>query len=246
MSINFYLYRRLSRWITCELNLPGKSKIALHNKYEVASFQDVFCHPFYWRVYDWIHDPPKLVIDCGANCGHFSILSDLCLRAKFGSSNTEYILIEPNPFLIPLIHKNISDAELSDRVEVKQAILGNKLGYSTLWVNSKNYLTSSLHPTKGAQPHIVEYLDLLKVARDRKIDLLKIDIEGGEFEFVRSNLDLLTQVNLIFMELHQAPQEMHEEIFASLKLVGLHLATKPIESNGQKLVIFHRPVTPLT
>lgn len=72
MSIPFFLYRRLSRWITCEFKLKKHSKIALKNKYEIASFKDVFCHPFYWQVFHWVHEPPKLVVDCGAHCSHFS------------------------------------------------------------------------------------------------------------------------------------------------------------------------------
>jgi len=105
MSFSSFLYRRLSRWITCEFELDGanQSKIALKNKYEVASFKDVFCHPFYWQVFQWVKTPPKLVVDCGAHCGHFSLLADLCFASKFSSSDTRYLLIEPNPYLIPVI-----------------------------------------------------------------------------------------------------------------------------------------------
>jgi hypothetical protein len=100
MSIPFFLYRRLGRWITCEFNLfEHQFKISLSNKYEVASFQDVFCHPFYWQMFRWLDKPPKLIVDCGGHCGHFSILADICIRSKFDSSNTEYILVEPNPHL---------------------------------------------------------------------------------------------------------------------------------------------------
>lgn len=241
MSINFFLYRRFSHWITCELKLPfDDSKVSLNSKYEVASFHDVFCHPFYWQVFNWIDQPPKLVIDCGAHCGHFSVLAESCFRAKFESSNTKYILIEPNPFLLPTIHKNLSDANLLDRAEVKQGILGIRSGRDTLWINSKNYLVSSLVPTKSSKPHSVQYIDLLELVEKQTVDLLKIDIEGGEFNFVRSNLAFLAQVKLIFMELHESDEVMYQELFNSLKSVGLTLVSKPIKSNNNCLAIFQR------
>ena len=240
MSFNFFLYRRLSRWITCELKLQESSKIALESKYEVASFKDVFCHPFYWQVFQWINHSPDLVVDCGAHCGHFSVLADICFRSKFGISNTKYILLEPNPYLLPIIRKNLTDTDLEARTCLKQGLLGAKSGQGTLWIDHKNYLATSTKANKGLKPYNLQYLDLLDLVGDRTVDLLKIDIEGGEFDFIQSNLDFLKQVNLIFMELHEAPEKLHRELFDSLSSVGLHLASKPLEAYGQQLVIFQR------
>jgi FkbM family methyltransferase len=240
MSIPFFLYRRLARWITCEFKLKNNSKIALENKYEIASFKDVFCHPFYWQVFQWVHEPPKLVVDCGTHCGHFSILADICFESKFGVSNTEYLLVEPNPYLLPIIQKNVLQASLAHRIELKQGLLGARSGEGTLWINHKNYLATGLHYCKGAKPFKVPYLDLLEIVENRTIDLMKIDIEGSEFEFIRLNLELLSQVNLIFMELHEAPQKKHQELFECLQSVGLYRATSSLEVKGQKLMIFRR------
>ena len=91
-DINFFLYRRLSRWITCRFNLFDNSKLSLTNKYEVASIQDVFFQPLYWQLFSLINQLPKLIVDCGANCGHFSILVEICIKYKFSSSNAEYLL----------------------------------------------------------------------------------------------------------------------------------------------------------
>ena len=114
-SISFFLYRRLSQWITCEFGLSRRSKITLKNKFEVASFKDVFCHPFYWQLFHYISTPPQLVVDCGAHCGHFTILADICFRSKFSTLDTQYILIEPNPYLIPIIEKDIRDVAMQGK-----------------------------------------------------------------------------------------------------------------------------------
>ncbi|MEH1910663.1 MAG: FkbM family methyltransferase [Nostoc sp.] len=240
MSLPFFLYRRLARWITCEFNWQNQSKVTLKNKYEVASFKNVFCHPFYWQVFQWVNSSPKLVVDCGAHCGHFSILADICFQSKFGTSDTKYILVEPNPYLLPIVQKNISNAGLSHRVELKQGLLGEKNGSATLWIKPQNYLASNMQYSQGTKPFNISFIDLQEVVGKRVIDLMKIDIEGGEFAFVRSHIDIFKQVNLIFMELHNAPEELHHEMFDSLKSVGLNLGAEPVEANGQKLLVWQR------
>jgi FkbM family methyltransferase len=167
-------------------------------------------------------------------------LADICFESKFGVSNTQYLLVEPNPYLLPIIQKNVLEAGIAHRVELKQGLLGARAGEGTLWINHKNYLATGLHYCKGAKPFKVPYLELLEVVGNRTIELMKIDIEGGEFEFVKSNLELLNKVNLIFMELHEASEEMHHELFDCLQSVGLSLLTKSIENHAQKLIIFSR------
>lgn len=240
MSLNSFIYRRLAPWITCEFKIAENLQIRLQNKYEIASFKDVFCHPFYWQVFQWVEKAPNLVVDCGAHCGHFSILADLCFRSKFGVSNTHYILIEPNPYLQQIIRKNIKDATIEHRSKLMQGLLGVKSGDGLLWVNSKNYLASGLHQTIGSKPYPVPYINLSEIVGSRTIDLLKIDIEGGEFDFVRGNLHLMRQVNLIFMEMHAGPEKIHLELLKELKSIGLSMAAEPLDYNGQKLIILNR------
>ncbi|NJO59327.1 MAG: FkbM family methyltransferase [Richelia sp. RM2_1_2] len=240
MSTSFFLYRRLARWISCEFNLSNKQKISLKNKYEVASFKDVFCHPFYWQVFQWIEQPPKLIVDCGAHCGHFSILADICFKSKFANSDPNYILIEPNPYLIPVINKNLNEACINDNALLKQGLLGPKSGSDKLYINHKNYLATGLYSNKNSKPCEIPYINLSEIVQDRNIDLMKIDIEGGEFEFIRFNLDILQKTKLLFMELHEAPQDKHLELFQQLQSVGLNRVSQPVEANGQQLIIFQR------
>ena len=245
MNINFFLYRRLCKWITCEFQFSKKNKLSLQSKYEVASFKDVFCHPFYWQVFSWIEHPPKLVVDCGAHCGHFSILADLCFQSKFDNITPEYILVEPNPFLIPVIKKNLSQANLTKRVQIIQGLLGLYSDEGTLWIPPKNYLQSSLKEMKDSKPYKVKNINLAQLVGDRSIDLLKIDIEGGEFDLIKTNLSLFEKANLIFMELHNAPESLHQEFLAALSGIGLNLATKPLRANGQQLMIFQKQPAPM-
>jgi FkbM family methyltransferase len=240
MSIPFFLYRRLAKFITCELNLGLGKKITLQNKYEVASFKDVFCHPFYWQVFQFMHRPPALVVDCGAHCGHFTVLSDVSIASKFGASATDYLLIEPNPYLLPTIQKNIKEAGITNRVKLTQGLLGAQAGTGELWINPKNFLATGMQPCAGAKPHAIPFVNLQELVGDRTIDLMKLDIEGGEFDLIESSLDVFKQVNLLFMELHEASPEQHQRLYTNLQSVGLYPAALPISCHGQQLVILQR------
>jgi FkbM family methyltransferase len=240
MRLKAFLYRRLAHLITCELELPNNGRVTLENKYEVASFQDVFCHPFYWQLFQLINEPPNLVVDCGAHCGHFTILADICFRSKFNVVNTEYVLIEPNPYLLAVIRKNITDANISMRSQIIPGLLGSTQGHDTLWVNPKNYLSASLQPSEGAKPHQVPYINLLETIGDRAIDVMKIDIEGGEYNFISENPQILQKVNLLLLELHQDSETKQNKLLKTLASAGLYANEKPLQSHNHQLIIFQR------
>ena len=241
MDIPFFLYRRLSNFITCKFKLSKQSQISLANKFEVASFKDVFCHPFYWQIFQYMETAPKLVLDCGAHCGHFSVLADICISEKFDENDTRYLLVEPNPNLIPVLHKNISESGLEAKSQIHQGLLGPKEGSDTLWIAPKNYLATGLNrQDNSSKGETVDYLNLDPLVGDQKIDLMKLDIEGGEFEFLEHNLDIFKRTEMIFMELHSSTPEKRSEFLDTLSSIGLKVMEKPMSVHGQELVILKR------
>jgi len=50
--------------------------------------------------------------------------------------------------------------------------------------------------------HEIEVIDMFALLAGRRIDILKIDIEGGEIELFRSNVEWIEQTPLIVFELH--------------------------------------------
>lgn len=201
-KLSLFLYRRLAAagLVQCRVAQDG-AEIWLSDKYQLASFQDVFLDPNYWRAFTVFDEDPGLIVDCGGHCGHFAILVDICLRAKFGTSATEYILIEPNEALHPALHNNLVNANLRDRATILTGLVGRKSGSATLTTDPKNFLTSHIGDASGPG-RVIEYLDLAKVTGDRPIDLLKLDIEGAEFEFAEANPDVLSRTRNAVVEVH--------------------------------------------
>lgn len=240
VALNSFLYRRLCRWITCSFQLPFGARVALRTKHDIASAQDVFCHPYYWQLYSWLPAAPGLVVDAGANCGHFTILLETCTRIAFGRSDTRYLLVEPNPKLIPVLAANLERAGIAGRYSIIEGLLGEKSGSSTLWVHPKNFLASSIRPLHGARGRSVSFVDVLPLLGRDAIDVLKLDIEGGEYPFVQHNGDVLARSNLVIMEVHDAPDATQAQMFSAVQAAGLRPLGRPVDADGLRMRAWSR------
>jgi FkbM family methyltransferase len=235
-----FLYRRLARLVTCEIKLLGDHPLAIDNKFQVNSLQDVFCHPFYWQLYTWLERPPKFVVDLGAHCGHFSMLADVCVQVRFGAVATEYLLVEPNPHLIPVIRRNLAKSGLCVRHQLQRGLVGARAGQATLWVSSSNYLSASLQPSPSTNGISASYVDLDQLVGNRTIDLLKVDIEGAEFELIANYPELLRRVQKLMIEIHSAPPSSKNGLLSRLEQAGLHRVGQVVEHSGYQLASYQR------
>jgi FkbM family methyltransferase len=236
-----FLYRRLARWITCEVQLLGEHRLSLDSKFQVNSLQDVFCHPFYWQLYSWLPAAPELVVDLGAHCGHFSMLADVCFRTQFPGSEPHYVLIEPNPKLIRVIEANLGRSGLCRRHQLLRGLVGAKRdGKDRLWVCSRNFLSASLNKGLGTYAVSADYLDLETIIQNRQIDLLKMDIEGAEYGFVEVYPELLKSTRFVMLELHERAEYRLESVYEAMHRAGLRLRSTPVEHGAARLAMFQR------
>jgi FkbM family methyltransferase len=237
VSIQAFLYRRLSRWATCELQLPSGRKLPLRTKYDVASASDVFCHPFYWQIMSLLDRAPALVVDCGANCGHFCILCDACVEARFGESSAAFTLIEPNPLILPILNRNLSVAGLQGRCHVSQGLLGQgEAKEAALWVSPNNYLSASLKKTQGGRCFQVPCMQFGDIVSSQIIDVLKVDIEGGEYELVKSEPEVFTRARVLMMEVHDGGRGFDDQLLSRLRSLGLTLIWSPLKHGSHTLI----------
>ena len=240
-GLRSFLYRRLASWITCQINLLGRHPLLLDSKFQVNSLQDVFCHPFCWQVFDWLKAPPRLVVDLGAHCGHFSMLADLCFQTQFGRCEAEFLLVEPNPKLQRVIRRNLQRSGLCRHHAVHQGLVGGaKSGHGTLWVSPKNYLSAGTTAAPLSTPVQVDYLDLGTLVGQRRVDLLKIDIEGAEFEFVEAYPSLLARVDALVIEIHEASERVLQRMLSSLRSLGLAPVCPPLVHGSAQLTRYQR------
>lgn len=118
------------------------------------------------------------VLDLGANVGYFTMLA-----AHLVGPSGFVLAVEPNPDNTRLLE---ASRQLNgfQHVTVTQLAAGRQLGLLTLNATHSNGTTSTLQTgldgVLAARPVACAPMDLL-VPAERRVDLLKIDVEGAEY-----------------------------------------------------------------
>lgn len=142
------------------------------------------------------------IIDCGANIG----LSVIFFKRLH--PNAEVIAFEADPQIMGLCEYNTSQFAFKD-VTLVNAAVWTKEGSMEFLPN--NSLGGKLEEGVSAPDTVsVKTISLLPYL-DRKVDFLKIDIEGAEIEVMDNIKDSLGNVSTLFVEYHSTvgkPQEL--------------------------------------
>jgi len=141
-----------------------------------------------------------IVIDIGANIGYFTLIMAKCIR-----ENGKVFSFEPEPKNFELLKKNVEINNYSNVILEKKAI-GNKTGTTNLYLADKknNVFSSGMHrifrsdlvsqipdPISVNIIKLDDYLQDLKFIK--KIRLIKIDVEGAEFDVLKGMNKILDE-----------------------------------------------------
>lgn len=242
IKLRGFFYRRLSRLATCVMPLDAEHCIPLATKHDVASVADVMCHPFYWQLFGLMESAPVNVVDCGAHLGHFTMLADLCIRARFRAAANHYYLLEAHPSLISSINNNLRDYALGAKATVICGLLGREesVGAATLWAKDSNLLSSSSAHSNSAIAIETRHISLNELCEGKQIDILKIDIEGAEYELLERITPTLVQTKLLMIEFHDSLSYRHRQALARLIAMGLEPVGCSCELGSRSLAVFRR------
>lgn len=126
--------------------------------------------------------PGQTVIDIGANIGTFALVA-----AKYVGAKGRVISIEPHPENLRYLNRNIRQNNLGDVVMIVPGAISAVAGSIELFVSN---VQSGLHSTKLDHGHgsvtvrASTLSEIMQQHRVERCDLLKIDCEGSEFEFL--------------------------------------------------------------
>lgn len=139
----------------------------------------------------------SVFVDVGANIGYFTIVA----ASLVGESGQVYAF-EPDPANFELLQKNSGNNTLQSRIHAVKAGLscGNRAG--NLYLSEDNLGDHQIYPGKGRREaldirllHGADYLrEQLLQAGLTKIDLIKIDTQGSEFQVVAGLMPLLLEL----------------------------------------------------
>jgi len=139
---------------------------------------------------------PKVVIDIGAHIGGTSILA-----ASLGATVYAY---EPEKENFDLLVENVKLNGLEDKIHCFNKGIGNP-GERKLYLNNINSGCFNLYNETG-QTETVEIISFKQAWEENNIkhcDLLKVDCEGCEYEFIPSiPKEWFKKIDQITMELH--------------------------------------------
>src|SRR5688572_6723308 len=191
-------------------DLNGK-KIYFNNGPEILhSLKEIFAEEVY--NIKFYSSSPK-IMDCGANIG----LSVLYFKNKYPGA--KIIAFEPDPLNFALLKKNIESNGYLDVDLRNEAIWKNNTPIEFV---SDGTLGSKINDAGNNKNIVSIKATRLKDLLSEKIDFLKLDIEGAEYEVLKDCADSLHNVQNMFLEFHGYFNKINEltEIFQLLQNSG--------------------------
>jgi FkbM family methyltransferase len=195
--------------------VPFKRKMRGGCEYRVRSLEsfvmadEIFSRELYREAFDG--RKVETVVDLGANVGYFTLF------AAGHTNNRDLIalMVDANEKVMPECAWHVKRNNLS-RVSVKYGVVGfpKDMKEATFYVNPSNVASSAQPelnpniPAKGESvPVKVPTVDVEsewnRIAGDRRIDLLKIDIEGSECDFIKNSRPVLDRTDRVVLEWHK-------------------------------------------
>jgi FkbM family methyltransferase len=159
-------------------------------------FREIFLSKEYYFKCD---KPQPAIIDCGANIG-MSVL-----YFKFLYPDCSITAFEPNPIAYTLLKKNIADNNLRN-VEAVNIGLSEKEGSIEFFTDGKDgILVASILKERGGNNLLnVKSMKLSDFIKNETFDLIKMDIEGAEYEVAKEmcSSQKLANSNKYIIEYH--------------------------------------------
>jgi len=153
---------------------------------DVATLFAVYGREEYGRV-----EGGSVVVDVGANIGGFSVYA--------ADQGARVYSFEPEPSNYQLLARNVPASVATFEL----AVTGRE-EQRRLWLRTTS--SHSMHEQRASEGSILVDCVSLGGALERcevdRVDLLKVDVEGGEFEILYGDADALTAVSEIRLEYH--------------------------------------------
>ncbi|MDP1569139.1 MAG: FkbM family methyltransferase [Vicinamibacterales bacterium] len=214
-------YRRFMAHASIHGEGPGRAEILGWDlEYTSPSALSAFVDQIgYRRMNDAVLEPDQpVILDCGANIGY------TVLHYKRLFPRARITAFEPDPLFAPILRRNLA-RNGADDVEIVEAAVWTRDGHAPWMVEGKD--GSRLATATGGAPDVeVATVDLARYL-NQDIDLLKLDIEGAEFDVVPHVATHLHRVRNVLVEGHIVDQSTFDglaTLLTTLRGTGFTLA----------------------
>jgi FkbM family methyltransferase len=189
-----------------------------HNRSDFHMIDEIWA----FRKYDYFGyraATGDVVVDIGANIGTFSLYAAKVCGAS------RVVSFEPFPDNYRMLSKNVEWNHLQVVTCVNQAVAGSR-GIRSLRLDPTDSGSHSL--ISGSSERTVEVdcctlEDVFQRFSLSRIDYLKLDCEGAEYEILENSTLRLKQVGRISMETHTTPDRTAEDLVKLLRNNGFEV-----------------------
>jgi FkbM family methyltransferase len=173
----------------------------------------------------------KTIVDVGANVGY----SIIYWASHFPEARIE--AFEPHPAHLDRLRRSVALNCLDDRVTIYAQAVGTASGMAQLadaGVASAVVAEGRTSAATGNRAVPIEVVDFFEVLGSTRIDLLKLDCEGAEFDLLMDPRFARLDVRNLVMEWHETPAHPMAELELSerLRKLGWKLELRPESVSG--------------
>ncbi len=174
--------------------LLGKSVELTDSFWYLFSHREIFLD----QVYKFTaNSETPLIIDCGANIG-LSVI-----YFKYLYPNSRIIAFEPDPEIFKVLQTNVNIFGFT-QVQLWQKALWNS--DTDVSFRPEGSLGGAIATSNIAEDEVIQVQSVrLGSFLNQKVDFLKLDIEGAEYEVLQDCEEGLHNVDYLFVEYHSKP-----------------------------------------
>ncbi len=204
---------------------------------DLSAIVETYLDKQYTKEFDIGKD--DVVVDIGGNIGDFTVYA-----AKKAVNGKVYVF-EPSPENFRQLNKNISLNKLKNVYAYEEGMSGSK-GIQYLYLNG--FTTHTTSPEIAKFEHLnmgsiaIKVRTIEEVFKDfnlQKINFLKIDCEGGEYEILFNiNRNTFEKIEKIAMEVHLHPVYKFKDMIDFLNKVGYKVNYDKIIPEQKTLLIY--------
>jgi len=224
--ISILLYKiRLKQYI----NEKGIGKIFLRRgSSDLPVYRQIFLNGEYELTF---RGTPKVIVDLGANIGLFSLL----MTKKF--PNSTIYAIEPDPENFSQLIKN---TKVHSNIKIFNKAIWNEIAKlkivsdqnSAEWGRSVSVLDYDSNENMLVDSLTIN--ELIEAHKLSKLDIVKVDIEGAEFELFLKSTEWVEKVGIFIIEFHDTTKRnVSSSFFKELSNKSNYM----FEISGENIVV---------
>jgi FkbM family methyltransferase len=203
--------------------------------YDLETMWQIYCR----GVYD-VRPSDRLIVDAGANIGLFA-----CYAAAVAPYSIVHA-VEPMPSTYERLIRTVRDNRLDARIHCHPYALRSSSGEGTMALASASQMAHvTAAPGEATIPvRTITLAELVEKIGAPAIDLLKMDIEGSEYDVLLSaSADTLRIFRRIIVEFHAPPTQIasnKRDLARHVTNAGFHLREDPNAAGDYGMFHFTR------